>query len=314
MKIIGSLLIGGIISLYTVIPSGIGKTPNPASDITFIASTPGDSLIKSMLAIPNNVKVDFIRWDLALKESGNASGIFFLDISYGESKPNTLGFIDERKMVLKGKYTVKKNLNKDIHHLQGDRHGVSLMLSKINDNLFHILTPDSKLMIGNGGWSYTLNRKDPLGNVSAAAFRLDDTSKILNDTSRQLVFEGRSPCKEFAEQYGLDVNSPCIKLKWGLVLYKDPITLLPTTYKLRKILRQPADTEGKWRILKGIKNNPDAIIYQLDPDIPEKSFSFLAGDENILFFLDRNESLYVGDSNFSYTLNRRASPFISPGK
>jgi len=48
-------------------------------------------------------------------------------------------------------------------------------------------------------------------------------------------------------------------------------------------------------------------IYVLDPDKPERSLFLLQGDENVLFLLDRNQQLYVGNKDFSYTLNRRNS-------
>lgn len=296
--------------LFAKLPAGIDAASN-LPDITFAASTPGHSLIKSMLSIPEDAKIDFMRWDLLLKKNGGASGSFLLNISYGESKPNTLGFKEEQELALKGEYVVIHKRNNEIYHLKNDNPAVSIMLVKINENLFHILTPDSNLMAGNGGWSYTLNRNEPLENIPASAYRLADPSAFLNDTSRQLIFEGRSPCMDFAEQYNLDVYSPCIKLKWGLILYKDPLTLEPTTYRLRRVQRRPNDLEGKWTIRKGFGGDSNAIVYQLDPDKPEKSISFLAGDENVLFFIDKDTHLYVGDSNFSYTLNRRTTPFTA---
>ena len=46
------------ISLSLIIPF------KPSSDITLVASTPGDEQIKSLLAISAETKVDFIRWNL----------------------------------------------------------------------------------------------------------------------------------------------------------------------------------------------------------------------------------------------------------
>jgi hypothetical protein len=37
----------------------------------------------------------------------------------------------------------------------------------------------------------------------------------------------------------------------------------------------------------------------------KKTLSLLAADENVLFFLDKNQKLYVGNEDFSYTLNRK---------
>ena len=62
---------------------------------------------------------------------------------------------------------------------------------------------------------------------------------------------------------------------------------------------------GKWTIIKGIQSNPKAVIYQLDPDKPEQSISLLLGDENVAFFLHKDNQLFTGNEDFSYTLNKR---------
>jgi len=65
------------------------------------------------------------------------------------------------------------------------------------------------------------------------------------------------------------------------------------------------EVSGNWRIIRGNKETPDAIIYQLDFGIAAKPISLLAGDENVLFFLNPENELYTGSSDFSFTLNRR---------
>jgi hypothetical protein len=62
--------------------------------------------------------------------------------------------------------------------------------------------------------------------------------------------------------------------------------------------------EGTWTVLRGTGTRPDAVVYQLDPDKPRESLSFLKADDNILFFLDEGRNLMVGNGDFSYTLNR----------
>ena len=90
-----------------------------------------------------------------------------------------------------------------------------------------------------------------------------------------------------------------------LKLNRDATTLLPTTYNLRSARHHANDTIGNWTIIKGYGLNPEAVVYQLDPDKPSKSLFFLVGDENVLFFIDKKQQLLVGDNNFSFTLNRR---------
>ncbi|MBD0377481.1 MAG: hypothetical protein ICV51_17865 [Flavisolibacter sp.] len=197
------------------------------------------------------------------------------------------------------------NLNRVIYQLKNGKTPAFISLVKLNDNLFHLLTPDGKLMIRNGGWSYTLNRKEPFTNISADLPFFSAFTSLYSDTARQVIFEGRTPCLDFARQYNLKVSEDCIKLKWKLVLYKDPITFAPTTYTLYYTLSRSDTIKGKWAITKGVPSNPHVFIYQLNPDKRNEAISFLAGDENVLFFLDKNNLLLIGDSNFSYTLNKR---------
>src|SRR5680860_669477 len=88
--------------------------------IILIGSTPGDESIKTMLTIPAETDVDFIRWNLILDDK-NA---FVLDIAYGESKPNTLEFKSDGKQTIKGTYLIVKNQEenrfKEIYQLKSN--------------------------------------------------------------------------------------------------------------------------------------------------------------------------------------------------
>lgn len=280
----------------------------PLSNITLIASTPGDSLIKTLLDIPQVTNIDFIRWDLIL--TSTESNNFQLNIIYGVSKPNTSGFIDGgEKRLIKGLYSISKSKNGelkgDVFELHNGKNRTPISFIKLNDNLFHILTPDHKLMVGNGGWSYTLNRKVSSENMSSTLPDLTPSVSLLK-TSRPIdIFEGRTPCLDLASQYNWDVDKDCLKLKWKLTLFRDSITQLPTTYNLKRTLHRSSDIVGKWTILKGFGQNPNAVVYQLDPDKSSQSLFFLVGDENVLFFLDKKQQLFIGDNNFSFTLNRK---------
>jgi hypothetical protein len=235
-----------------------------------------------------------------LNHTENDSKTFVLNIVFGEGQPNTNGFKGGgEKLSLEGTYDISKN----IYELKNEKTSTKISLIKLNDNLFHLLTPDDKLMVGNGGWSYTLNRKDSPAN-SSRVFPSRITS-LPDDTAQQVIFNGRTPCLDFAKQYNLQVGNNCHKLKWKLTLFRDAKTNKPTTYALQTTLNRPKITEGNWTIIKGIKTNPEAIIYQLDPDKPDESVSFLVGDENVLFFLDKKNQLFTGNGDFSFTLNRR---------
>jgi hypothetical protein len=117
-------------------------------------------------------------------------------------------------------------------------------------------------------------------------------------------YEGRSPCQGISTLLNFPRNDECTKIKWQLILYRDPLTHAPTTFALGGLAWRNPPKTGKWSIVKGTKENPDAETYQLDADKQTGFLAFLKADDNILLFLDRNRDLLVGDERFSYTLNR----------
>lgn len=112
-------------------------------------------------------------------------------------------------------------------------------------------------------------------------------------------FEGRFPCAEIYKDWKQPVQPECTKVKWGLTLFQDSTTHQPTSYRLNRTAR-----EGKWALVRGTKTDPEAIVYQLDSDKPDVSIYLLKGDDNVLFILDQDRNLRVGDFYLSYTLNR----------
>lgn len=267
----------------------LGNTPSSQTVLT--GSTPGDDLIKSLLTINPEKQIDFIRWDLTL----NAEKTYLLNINFGESQPNTNGFKSGGEILsFAGSYNQKGN----VYELKNEQTQISLL--KINENLFHLLTPNNKLMVGNDGWSYTLSRKDLLTKDAAALPTLTTPA----GAAQEEVFWGRTPCLD-RTKFKLPISSQCLKMKWKIVLLRDVNTGQPTTFGLDSTANRDRTIEGKWKIVKGLKNNPEAVIYQLDFEKHGETLSFLVGDENVLFFLDKENQLLTGNSDFSFTLNRR---------
>jgi hypothetical protein len=118
------------------------------------------------------------------------------------------------------------------------------------------------------------------------------------------VFDGRSPCQGIARELHVETIPECTKIKWRLTLYQDSITHAPTEYKLEGFVYRNPPRKGKWRIVRGTKTNPNAVVIQLDPDDPGKNIFLLKVDQYVLFFLDKDRRLMVGNENFSYTLYR----------
>ena len=115
------------------------------------------------------------------------------------------------------------------------------------------------------------------------------------------IFEGRPPCNAIEKQMGLPVRPECVKVKWRITFFRDPVTNEPTTYELLGALLPPT---GKWTLTKGTSSDPNAEVIHMNPDIPGKSFYLLKGDENVLFVLDEKKEFRVGGTYLSYTLNR----------
>ena len=254
-------------------------------DRYFTGSTPAGKSIRPFLGIPVSDSIDFIRWKLTINDQ-----MYILSCNYGIGKPNTNGFINGGKTInAKGKVKREGNF---IQLLFGSE---VLNLFEVNDNLLYLLNDDKTLIVGNGGWSYVLNNQSPL---STSEVNLKSRQTVFKDDS--MVFEGRTPCT------GLQTREKeCYKLKWLLVLYVNRQTNQPAGFSLKGTgFREQGGKKGNWKIIAG-KNG--SIIYQLDAAaIDDKTPLYLLKlDDKILYFIEANGNLMVGNEDFSYALNRR---------
>ena len=249
-------------------------------EINYTASTPAGNEVRDFLGISKVDSIDFIRWKLKIIDSKT----FNLSCTYGIGKPNTNGFIDEKKVEQKG--TV--NLKNDILTLS--REGKFLSLLILNDNIIHILNKQGTMMVGNGGWSYTLNsvKQTPTSQIN---FKWQETG--FRDS---VSFEGRTPCRGIEELMYGTTRTDCYKKKWLVRLYKNDTK--SGTYKIGGTV--PSKT-GKWKLKQ---NAGGKIIYSLDLS-NGKTLDLLQTDENIVYIMDPKGGLMVGDHDFSYSLNRR---------
>lgn len=272
---------------------------NSKSEINLTGSTPGDQPIKTILKIAAETKVDFIRWNLLL----NDKNTFVLDINYGESQPNTLGFRkDGEKKTFKGNFSVSEaGIFDGVYHLKSADLSAEILMVKLNENIFHLLTSQNQMIAGNGGWSYSLNRTEPVKNDEISV-----SSYINEKKSTEIVYEGRTPCKEMAAEFPkMKASSSCFKIKWKMTLNKDSITNQPTTCSIRNIAdNRPRDVLGTWEIVKGTAKNPNAVIYRIKVDNLSEPILLFAADNNVLFFLDKNYEPMIGNKDFSFTMNR----------
>lgn len=143
--------------------SFVGANGHSPETLVFIASTPCDGMPRTMLSIPAQAECEFIRWNLTLERDprNQTPTSYRLTYTYGMTKPSTKDFLDGGTTAVKeGKWSILKGPgNREMYRLNPDTPEKAISFTKLNDSLLHLLDPQEKLMIGNAGWSYTLNRK-----------------------------------------------------------------------------------------------------------------------------------------------------------
>lgn len=226
-----------ILVLFACAQTSHHDTQSP--DFVVVGSTPGDSVFAVALDISADVKIDFMRWELILHARDIHSGEYHLSLHFGEGKPNTRDFMNDG---FRKKYTGSYGIvDTTLHSLQGevysfrDDTGIELFSSiRLTDNLFHLLRTDGKLMVGNGGWSYSLHAKEPVMN-NHIRFKHSRAISLFQDTTQHSTFDGRTPCQEFIQGYALQTVPDCLKLKWRIIFRRDSTTTDAGSYSMHKV-------------------------------------------------------------------------------
>lgn len=261
-----------------------------AQERTFVGSTPAHNVVREFLQVSLTDSIDFIRWKLKV-----GLGKFELQCHYGLAKPGTPGFSNEQSVAFEGQLTESKNYYSLQHK---DRH-VSIL--RVNANVLHFLDRNNSMLTGNGGYSYALNSTIP---VEDDVVNIHSKHTVLKSP---LVYEGRTPCSDLPELLGLKKSAACNKMKWYFLFYTDSLTGKPSYFLMGGMgYRKETMAKGSWQIVTG---QNERIVYQLYSDIWAHPLKLLKGDDNILFFIDTNERLLVGNEDFSYTLNRRKEEY-----
>jgi len=119
------------------------------------------------------------------------------------------------------------------------------------------------------------------------------------------VFDGRTPCNVLATYLNEPPRPDCIKIKWRLILFVDSMSNEPTRYELIGFTYKKENPRiGTWQILQGTYADDQAIVYHLT-ETGKPPLLFQSCGNSILFFLDKDRKLLVGNRDFSYTLNRK---------
>lgn len=250
--------------------------------MNFTASTPAGKTVKDFLEINQADSIDFIRWKLKIKDLEE----FELVCNYGISKPNTNGFKNEQKVERKGTVAFKDGV------LTLSHHDKTLSMLLLDRNIIHLLESNGTMMVGNGGWSYTLNSVTP---VTATQLNLKRKDVGFADS---IIFDGRTPCRGIEELTDNRTRAECYKKKWRIFLYKNDPASVSGTYKIGTV----AARTGKWKLKEHSTGRP---VYSLDLN-NGNTLNLLQVDENIIYIMDSKGGIMVGDHDFSYSLNRKS--------
>lgn len=303
-----------VLAVCGVTPAVAASGNEPPTVVTFAGTTPCDGPIRSLLDIPATSKAEIMRWKLTLvrDDKTKTPSRYELKADYGMTAAGTHGLARlENTVVRQGAWRVTKRAGPGpdgfVYELEG-----ALSLREVAVAVLHLLNPDQSLMIGNGGFSYTLNRLDraekhvdPADENAQPGLSYKITPIAPAGPGVFGVFEGRGPCQGIAKELRIDVHPGCAKTKWRLTLYQDAATGQPTSYKAEGTLHRRSAREGAWSIVKGADGQPEAAVYRLTTD-NSPDLLLLKGDDGVLFLLDQNRKPLVGHDEFSYTLNRRS--------
>lgn len=310
MKSIATLVFAGLTCILIMAFDRLDitdkKQAGSSSDI-FEGTSSCASSARSFLQIPGSNKCDYVKWKVVLNYNQKTREpvdfrltreySFYIDNRTSQSLGSTV--IHGKWEILKGTPSLPEAT---VYRLHSGRHSLSFI--KVDENLIHLLEPDRSLSSAVSVQSFTLNRT---GDKRVPSGKLIKVSTPMSNSRKEgkVTFIGRTPCKEITREANIKAGEDCFKLKWLLTLYFDPKTKQPSVYELNRTLHRQSLIKGKWTIIKGSPSDPNAIIYQLDPDKPKESILLLRGDDNVLFFLDKSKHPLVGNAEFSYTLNRQ---------
>ncbi len=277
---------------------------------TYVGSTPAGAEILSALGLDRAGPPELIEWTLALQGS-ERSGRFDLRLVYGRAAQGSPGLAsgpaqDRRQ----GTWT-----SATLPDITGRvlRLSDAVDLVQMSPDVLHVLNSERDLMVGDGGWSYTLNREasaEPIPAAGVVSSQPDMSYRILPlSTGAETfgVFEGRTPCQGIAGLIAIEPPENCVKVKWRITLNQDAQTSRPTSYRIEGSLHRQKAREGTWSRIRGTADDPKASVIRLGAAAGESELDLLVGDDGVLFVLDESGKPLVGHALYSYSLNRRAS-------
>lgn len=261
-----------------------------ARPTVYVGCTPVHDDVRTFLGIPLKDSIDFIRWKFTINP-----GKYELNAVYGIGKPGTPGFYKDHTVHFSGTF------EKQGHYFLLHKDKRSFWLQEINPSILFLLDKKKQLLVGNGGFSYTLQVAGAKPNADFFGISEKPTNKPV------LYYEGRTPCSAMNAMQNLQKGPDCNKLKWYLAFYRDA-NGKPAHYLLNgggydwHIMYR-----GKWEITNG-KNN--RLNIKLTPDDKLPPLYLVRLNDDLLYFTDSEGRLLVGDTDFSYVMNKREKELV----
>lgn len=133
---------------------------------TYVGTSPCGNILKPYLDVANEPECDFTKWTMTLyPQKPNAPAPVKLVYQYGVSRPNTSGFIDEKRAEFDGHWTIQKGTgtkpDATVYQVTLHKLDKNLLFVRLDDNLIHLLDSQRNLMIGNASHSYTFSKQKP---------------------------------------------------------------------------------------------------------------------------------------------------------
>jgi hypothetical protein len=133
---------------------------------TYVGTSPCGNILKPFLGVANEPECDFTKWTMILyPQKNDAPALVKLVYNYGVRRPNTTGFMDEKKAEFEGHWTIRQGTktkpNATVYQITLHNIDKNLLFVKLNDNAIHLLDSQRNLMIGNAGYSYTFSKQKP---------------------------------------------------------------------------------------------------------------------------------------------------------
>jgi hypothetical protein len=151
-----------IIPLIIILLSISCDTLSQEKSLTFTGSTPCGQGKMLLPAVPVDAPCEFMKWHLTLFfTTGNLPSTYTLSCQYGMTKAGTTDFLNKQKVEMSGSWRIshgiKSNENAIVYQLGTDG-STKVSFVKFSNDILHLLDNERQLMIGNPGWSFTLNR------------------------------------------------------------------------------------------------------------------------------------------------------------